>query len=193
MIKTCDNCNHIENAYCKECRTCYLKDLWEPIEEEKMCETCKKSHLAGSDECLAKTCIEYAQWEARDLNKNENKSCDNCFKQNTNQCKTCDELSFWFPQPSLLMNTPQKIDTLFNNFKEFLKEKNKRYGDSALKPQKIFSKQDSGSQICNRIDDKLGRINNSSEIKKNDLSDLFGYVALLLIEKEWLDFEDLID
>lgn len=91
------------------------------------------------------------------------------------------------------LSTQDKIDFLFDNFKEFLKEKNKRYGDSALKPLKTFSKIDSGSQLCNRIDDKLGRISNSSELKKNDVSDLFGYLALLLIEKQWLTFEEFLD
>lgn len=90
-------------------------------------------------------------------------------------------------------NTQENIEKLFNNFKEFLKEKNKRYGDSALNPLQVFSKQNSGSQICNRIDDKLGRIKKSKELKKNDVSDLFGYVALLLIENNWLNFHDLLD
>lgn len=89
--------------------------------------------------------------------------------------------------------TEEKIEILFNSFKEFLKEKNKRYGDAALKPLKIFSRADAGSQICNRIDDKLGRIKKSKELKKNDVADIFGYVALLLIENDWLDFDDLLD
>lgn len=91
------------------------------------------------------------------------------------------------------LTTQDKIDLLFDNFKEFLKEKNKRYGDSALHPLQIFSKIDAGNQICNRIDDKLGRIQNSNSFKKNDISDIFGYVALLLIENNWLDFKDLLD
>jgi hypothetical protein len=93
----------------------------------------------------------------------------------------------------IINNTQQKIETLFDNFKEFLKEKNRRYGDSALHPIKIFSKVDAGNQIYNRLDDKLSRIKNANEIKKNDLADVFGYIALALIEKDWLDFDDLID
>jgi hypothetical protein len=91
------------------------------------------------------------------------------------------------------MNTPEKIDILFNNFKCFLQEKNKRYGDSALAPIKIFSKGDSNSQIRNRLDDKLSRIKNSDELKKNDVADVFGYIALLMIEKGWIEFSDLLD
>jgi hypothetical protein len=89
--------------------------------------------------------------------------------------------------------TIQKIDLLFNNFKEFLKEKNRRYGDSALNPIKIFSKVESDNQICIRLDDKLSRIANADKFRQNDISDVFGYIALLLIEKDWLDFDDLID
>jgi len=91
------------------------------------------------------------------------------------------------------MNTEEKIEILFNNFKEFLKEKNRRYGDSALTPIQIFSKSDAGSQICNRLDDKLNRIKNAKELKKNDVSDIFGYIALLLIQNEWIEFKDLLD
>ena len=91
------------------------------------------------------------------------------------------------------LSTQDKIDLLFDNFKGFLKEKNRRYGDSALHPLQIFSKIDAGNQICNRIDDKLGRIKNSTGFKKNDISDIFGYIALLLVENNWLDFKDLLD
>lgn len=92
-----------------------------------------------------------------------------------------------------LINTQQKIDLLFDNFKDFLKEKNLRYGDSALNPKQIFSKVAATDQICNRLDDKLGRIEKSSELKKNDISDVFGYIALLLISNDWLEFNDLLD
>jgi hypothetical protein len=91
------------------------------------------------------------------------------------------------------MATADKIDKLFNNFKELLKEKNRRYGDSALKPIKIFAQSDAHSQICSRLDDKLSRIANSEEMRKNDICDILGYIALLMIEQNWLEFDDLID
>jgi hypothetical protein len=91
------------------------------------------------------------------------------------------------------MTTQEKIEKLFNNFKEFLKEKNRRYGDSAIHPIKIFSKIDASNQIYNRLDDKLSRIQNTKEIRKNDLADLLGYISLALIEKDWLEFDDLLD
>ena len=92
-----------------------------------------------------------------------------------------------------MITTQTKIDILFKNFSEFLIEKNKRYGDSALYPINVFSKQDSDSQICNRLDDKLSRIQNSDELRKNDICDAFGYLALLMINNDWLEFDELID
>ncbi|MBN2547486.1 MAG: hypothetical protein JXB50_16900 [Spirochaetes bacterium] len=89
--------------------------------------------------------------------------------------------------------TQEEIEVLFNNFKEFLKEKNRRYGNSALSPVKIFSKTDADRQICNRLDDKLSRIANAKELKKNDVADVFGYTALLLISEGWLTFDELLD
>lgn len=89
--------------------------------------------------------------------------------------------------------TKNKISSLLDNFKEFLIEKNNRYGDAALHPQKIFNKSDAEDSICVRLDDKLNRIINSSELQKNDVSDCFGYLALLMIQNGWTDFEDLLD
>lgn len=108
--------------------------------------------------------------------------------------QSCEKFSEWIEKENIKKDdTQEKIELLFNNFKQFLKEKNKRYGDSALHPLQIFSKQNANSQICNRLDDKLGRIKNAKELKKNDVSDMFGYIALLLIENNWLDFNDLLD
>jgi hypothetical protein len=89
--------------------------------------------------------------------------------------------------------TQEKIDILFNNFRDFLKEKNRRYGDSALHPMQVFSKIDTGNQLCNRLDDKLNRIKNGEILRKNDIADMFGYLGLLMIQKDWLDFKDLLD
>jgi hypothetical protein len=91
------------------------------------------------------------------------------------------------------ITTLDKIDILFDNFSEFLKEKNRRYGDSALAPMQIFSKFDSSDSICQRLDDKLSRIKNGNELQKNDVSDIMGYIALLMISKDWLSFDEFID
>lgn len=76
---------------------------------------------------------------------------------------------------------------------EFLIAKNKNYGNSALKPLKVFSKVEPTNSICVRMDDKISRIVNSSELRKNDIVDLTGYLVLLLAQKGWDDFKELID
>ena len=93
-----------------------------------------------------------------------------------------------------MTDTQQKIDRLMFNFGAFLKEKNKRYGDSALAPLQLFSKLDASNSICVRIDDKLNRIKNSTEgLRKNDVMDLLGYLSLYMIEKDWVTFDEEID
>lgn len=92
------------------------------------------------------------------------------------------------------ISTQEKIDDFFQNFSKFLKDKNKKYGDSALNAIKIFSLHEPENSICIRLDDKINRIINSNKkLRKNDVSDLIGYLSLLCIQKNWTKFEDLID
>jgi len=92
-----------------------------------------------------------------------------------------------------LSKTQKQIIETCENFKQFLIEKNKRYGDSALNPLNVFSKQDAESSIRIRVDDKLKRIKNSNELRKNDVIDIMGYLFLLCVENKWTDFKDLLD
>ena len=92
-----------------------------------------------------------------------------------------------------LNDTQKKIDLVCKNIADFLKEKNNRYGDSALSPINIFSKNDVLSSITIRLDDKLSRIKKAKSLKKNDVVDIVGYLILLMIDAEWTDFSDLID
>jgi hypothetical protein len=80
-------------------------------------------------------------------------------------------------------DTQEKIAALLDSMKDLLLYKNQKYGDSALKPKKIFYKGDSTNSILIRLDDKLSRILNSEEEKPriNDCCDLIGYLTLLLI------------
>lgn len=68
--------------------------------------------------------------------------------------------------------------------KELLLEKNRKYGDSALNPARIFSKANAVEQILVRIDDKLNRIQKGAGLLANDedvVMDLIGYLVLLKI------------
>jgi hypothetical protein len=86
-------------------------------------------------------------------------------------------------------NLHEVLDSLF----EFLSTKNKNYGNSALEPIGIFSKGGAEDGILRRMDDKLNRIKNSDVLRKNDIVDLMGYLAILCINKKWTKFNELID
>lgn len=74
---------------------------------------------------------------------------------------------------------------IVNNITKMLIEKNRKYGNSALKPQRIFSKASAIEQIKVRIDDKLSRMKNQQNDEDEDvISDLIGYLILLKIAKE---------
>lgn len=89
------------------------------------------------------------------------------------------------------------LDELLSNIGKLLKTKNQRYGNSALEPMRVFGRGDGYTQICSRIDDKLSRVRVSQEqnleIRKNDISDLVGYLLLLMLYKGWTNFDELID
>lgn len=93
----------------------------------------------------------------------------------------------------MVETTASKIETVYDGLKALQLIKNKNYGDSALFPLGVFSKVPGNEQIKCRLDDKLGRVRNSTELRKNDVCDLVGYLVLLIISEEWTEFEDLID
>jgi hypothetical protein len=63
-----------------------------------------------------------------------------------------------------------------------LLEKNRKYGDSALKPIRCFSRADPVEQIRVRLDDKLSRLMRGQGIEDEDVvKDLMGYLVLLRV------------
>lgn len=74
-----------------------------------------------------------------------------------------------------------------DEIKAMLLKKNEAYGDSALKPVRVFSKSDADEQIKVRIDDKLNRLMQGKNILESDndvIKDLIGYLILLLINQK---------
>ena len=61
----------------------------------------------------------------------------------------------------------------------------------------LFTKHKVGDRaidgILERLDDKLMRIKSDTELRKNDVSDIIGYLFLLCAAKGWDDFTDLLD
>lgn len=85
-----------------------------------------------------------------------------------------------------------KISLITSSLNNLLQEKNKRYGDSALEPlEGIKYTAEDGIKI--RLADKIKRVINSDDLRKNDVADILGYLTLLCANKNWLNFEDLID
>jgi hypothetical protein len=81
-----------------------------------------------------------------------------------------------------LRNSQNEIKDTCDEVKRLLLEKNRKYGDAALSPVRIFSKANSAEQLRVRIDDKLSRIANGALDEDEDpLLDLIGYLVLLKI------------
>ena len=79
-----------------------------------------------------------------------------------------------------------RVRGVLKDIEDLLAAKNKRYGNSALEPIRIFSKGDSAEQLRTRIDDKLKRIQtmDASTDPEDTINDLIGYLVLLKIKKE---------
>jgi hemerythrin-like domain-containing protein len=80
------------------------------------------------------------------------------------------------------MNTRDLIVEECEAIKALLLEKNRKYGDSAINPIRIFSKQNATEQILVRLDDKINRIKNRQNDEDEDvIQDLIGYLILYRI------------
>jgi hypothetical protein len=74
-----------------------------------------------------------------------------------------------------------------------LQYKNRKYGNSAIEPINVFSKAGSETGLLQRLDDKIARVRNSPELRKNDIADITGYLMLLCVKKGWLNFDEFKD
>lgn len=80
------------------------------------------------------------------------------------------------------INFAQEVQQVLTGVEDMLNEKNRKYGNSALEPVRVFSKADSVEQIKVRIDDKLSRIVSGQVDDDEDIRmDLLGYLVLLEI------------
>jgi hypothetical protein len=84
----------------------------------------------------------------------------------------------------MTQTSQDKISYTCDAIKHLLLSKNKKYGDSALSPTRIFSQASTTEQLLVRIDDKLSRISRGAVLLGADedvLNDLIGYLVLLKI------------
>lgn len=83
-----------------------------------------------------------------------------------------------------ILDTQLEINQTCEEIKELLLDKNRKYGDSALNPSRIFSRASPVEQLLVRIDDKLNRIQKGAGLVGTDedvIQDLIGYLVLLKI------------
>ena len=83
-----------------------------------------------------------------------------------------------------------EFEGILTSLNSLLEYKNKKYGNVALNPLNIFSEY---GGIGQRLDDKLARIKNCDELRKNDVCDLMGYLVLLCKEHGFESFEEFKD
>jgi hypothetical protein len=84
------------------------------------------------------------------------------------------------------VSKPIPISDACDKIKKLLLEKNRKYGNSALSPKRIFSKSCATEQLKVRIDDKLSRIANTGldGADEDTLQDLIGYLILLMVARD---------
>ena len=79
---------------------------------------------------------------------------------------------------------------ILDSINDLLEYKNSKYGNSALEPLNIFAE---FGPIGQRLDDKLARVKNCEELRKNDVVDIIGYLVLLCKEHGWESFDEFKD
>ena len=92
--------------------------------------------------------------------------------------------------------TETKISSVCDDIKELLIHKYRNIGNSALKPNRIFSKCSATEQLLVRIDDKLNRIMKGAGLLATDedvVNDLIGYLVLLKISMDSDKKNDILD
>lgn len=87
-------------------------------------------------------------------------------------------------------STPKPFQTITESIQSLLEYKNSKYGNAALEPLNIFADK---AQVGQRLDDKLSRIKNSKELRKNDVADLIGYLILECEHRGWNNFDEFKD
>lgn len=82
-------------------------------------------------------------------------------------------------ESSSLEKFKKELRAVLDDDFDFLVEKNRQYGDSALDPLRIFSKSSTKEQIFVRMDDKLSRIKRGDAKIEDTFRDLRNYLNLL--------------
>ena len=73
------------------------------------------------------------------------------------------------------------VDSVLEQVRDTLLEKNKKYGDSIFNPIRVFSKQSPIDRIKSRLDDKISRIAQGEDDTEDCVLDLMGYLVMFRI------------
>lgn len=80
------------------------------------------------------------------------------------------------------MLTSEKIIAECSMIRDLLLEKNRKYGDAAVNPIRMFSQAAAKEQILVRLDDKLSRwLNRQDDEDEDVILDMIGYLILYRI------------
>ena len=147
---------------------------------DKRCSTCRHVGDLFSDRCSS-VCVNYSLWEPKESGIHAARGdIDRTFTAFTDKLKGCN------PETTLT-DTQKKISEICDEIKNILLEKNRKYGDSALNPKRVFSKASPIEQINVRIDDKISRIMSAQDDDTEDAElDLIGYLILKRVAKKVL-------
>ena len=122
------------------------------------------------------------------------KTCVNCeyhrMLETYHECDKCMSYSRFMPKGYVTTEDGNSFDVIYSSLLKMQKIKDARYGNSALTPLGIFAKH---HPYGSRLDEKLARVKNSEELRKNDIVDLIGGLILICKDKGWNNFDDLID
>ena len=110
-----------------------------------------------------------------------NRLCEICGAlDGTPHEKWCSEIA----ETENLTHTQEIIQRECRRIEGMLLNKNRKYGDSAIHPVRIFSNADPIEQIKVRLDDKISRINSGQTDDTEDAElDLVGYLILLRVAR----------
>ena len=90
-------------------------------------------------------------------------------------------------------DSSERIMKTFDSLANLLVYKNNLYGDSGLVPINVFSKTNAETGLLQRLDDKIARVKNSPELRKNDVADIIGYLVLICVNRGWTNFDEFKD
>lgn len=175
-FKTCENHSSwtAKTDGCKtrnDCQNCAQK----VVTEDGMV-GCKCPRPHHCNEC---TCEEQERFYKGE-NVNATAKLDG---ENVSECQTMSKQMQDIPLVDKT-NAQDWIVLVCDEIKELLLSKNRKYGDSALNPCRVFAKADNIEQLNVRIDDKLNRIRNRQNDEDEDVElDLIGYLILKRIAK----------